>query len=486
MKNSRITIWFLLFWATLLTSCNPSSTSLIWEWETDIDVNERHNTENPLPDEQEISSSEIIRQRIESIRKRHELSEMLINAELYLEGWQQALWLRTLLNVYRENPSDWIVVTKIAETYYEMKRFWSSLNYYMRLPSLNERQKQRVKLLHFYSNDLTTEDWRQNLVRELKDMILEEQDLRYYMLSILCISEPQLCRDRFTAYISTLDSISSEKLNDMRLAIRNYENFWLDEDYLLYTYVITEWYKQWLYPLTVILWEQVMNERSQYKPAIKLVWHSLFELWRYEESKEILTSFHRIDDSDPWVNYMLGIIYAKTRDAVLANIFLRRALELWYTPTLNIRRHIAYNFALIESRHNLLRSLEEIINLEDDYEKTDLSLAIYYHIIFESPDKAIRFAQIGQEKYPDDAYFYGYEWWGHRELWNTQKAIEVLQNWLDVIPNNPFLYFQLVFALKESWNYDSMKLIIERILSLDITDEYREVIERERELLINN
>jgi len=429
------------------------------------------------------SWSDIVRQRIENIRKRHELRELLISAESYLEWWQQALWLKTLLDVYRENPEDGVVVTKIAETYFDMKRFWSSINYYKRLPSLNENQKNRMLLMSFYTNDIQDLAGREGIIREIIQLWYSQEEIFYYATSIVCSISPINCKEKFQEYIAQQENIQSTKLNDMRIALRNYDNFWVNEEYLLYTYIITEWYKQELYPLVILLWNKVLNEKSDYRPALKIIGHSYFELWEYEAAKEVLTKFHQLDDSDSWVNYMLGIIYAKTRDSVLANIFLRRALELWYSPTLNLRRHIAYNFALIESKHNLLRSLRDLIELEEEYEQTDLSLAVYYHILYEEYEKAIEFSKLWQERYPEDAYFYGYEWWAHREIWNPEKAVEILQHGLEKIENNPFLYLQLIFALKEVWNTESIKLVLETLLSLDISSEYREIALKEQRLL---
>ncbi|MCH8518386.1 hypothetical protein LAT59_01290 [Candidatus Gracilibacteria bacterium] len=476
-----------LFCVPLLTGCNSGGQS----GEDDIEqgtgyenieiYNEDITWEGE--DERELNDSDDVRKRIESIRKRHELRELFVNAEAYLEGGQQAMGLKTLLEVYRENPEDGLVVTKIAETYYDMKRFGSSINYYKRLSSLQEHQKQRIILLHFYTQDISTASGRENVIQELRRMRLSEEEIRYYTLSLLCIESPEKCKNRFENYISSLESISYPKLNDMRIALRNYTNFGLEDDYLLYTYIITEWYKQDLYPLVVYLGEKIIKEKENYKPALKIIGHSLFELGEYEGAKEILTRFHRLDDSDAGVNYMLGIIYAKTRDAVLANIFLKRALDIGYTPTLNLRRHIAYNFALIESRHNVLTALEDLIDKEEHFEKTDLSLAVYYHILYESHDTAIRFSQLGQERYNDDAYFYGYEGWAHREKGNPDKAIEILQKGLEEIPNNAFLYLQLAFALKETENIESMKLILETLLHLDTLPEYQEIARRELNLL---
>ena len=484
----RKKVLFIVLWLTILSFFLTSCISLEQKAENNISSQLEYESWSNLSEDEQMEEvhddrSEAVRNRIESIRKRHELRDMFISAEAYLEWGQQALWLKTLLDVYRENPEDGIVVTKIAETYFEMKRFWSALNYYMRLPSLTERQKHRVILLYFYTQDITTQEWAETILQALEDLRISEQDLEYYRLSLACIHNNSQCLEPFTSYIASLDEITSTKLNDMRLAIRNYQSFGLDEEYLLHTYMITEWYRQDLYPLAIELGWKIMTTRESYKPAIKLVWHSLFELWQYNEAREVLTRFHRLDDSDPWVNYMLGIIYAKTRDSVLANIFLRRALDLWYSSTLNLRRHIAYNFALIESQHNLLSSLRDLITYEEAYEKTDLSLAIYYHILYESYDAAIEFSRLGQERFSDDAYFYGYEGWAHRELWNPESAIAVLQEWLNTIPDNPFLYLQLAFALKETWNEQSMKVVLDTLLSLDISSEYRQIAHRESLLL---
>lgn len=450
----------------IIDTSNALEATVLWWWEEKIE-----------------SWSDAVRQRIENIRKRHELRELLVSAESYLDGWQVALWLKTLLDVYKENPEDGIVVTKIAETYFDMKRFWSSMNYYKRLPSLNEYQKNRLLLMSFYTHDIEDESGREEIVREMTELWYNDEEIFYYATSIICSIYPANCKEKFEEYIVWRENIQFSKLNDMRIALKNYDNFWVQEAYLLYTYIMTEWYKQDLYPLVILLWEKVLYEKPDYKPVLKIIGHSHFELWNYEAAKETLTSFHRLDDSDPWVNYMLGIIYAKTRDSVLANIFLKRALELGYSPTLNLRRHIAYNFALIESKKNLLQSLSDIIELEEEYEQTDLSLAVYYHIFYEEYETAVELSKIWQERYPDDAYFYGYQWWAYREMWSPEKAVEILQQGLKKMEDNPFLSLQLVFALKESWNIDAMELVLEKLLSLNLSPEYREIALREQRLV---
>ena len=68
-------------------------------------------------------------------------------------------------------------------------------------------------------------------------------------------------------------------------------------------------------------------------------------------------------------------------------------------------------------------------------------------------------------------------------MWNPEKAVEILQQGLQKIENNPFLYIQLVFSLKESWNTESMKLVLETLLNLDLSSEYREIVLEEQGLL---
>jgi hypothetical protein len=82
------------------------------------------------------------------------------------------------------------------------------------------------------------------------------------------------------------------------------------------------------------------------------------------------------------------VIHGNENDQVLSNIYLNKALENGYNPTINIRRQLVHNFFTLDSEENIINAFYDLIEQENDYDKSDLELAIYYYILYAQYDQA--------------------------------------------------------------------------------------------------
>ena len=142
--------------------------------------------------------------------------------------------------------------------------------------------------------------------------------------------------------------------------------------YLKDAYIIGAWYSNGLYPLAISLGERLLETKKNYKPILKIVAQSYFELGEYEKSREILGKYYELDDNDPAVAYLLGVINTKLREYVLANIYFSQALELSYDPEIDIHRNMIHNFHTLGSEKNMLQAFSRLIESENEFTENDL------------------------------------------------------------------------------------------------------------------
>lgn len=229
-------------------------------------------------------------------------------------------------------------------------------------------------------------------------------------------------------------------------------------------YLIGAWYHNKLYPLTILLSQELLKEKPGYKPILKILAQSYYELGEYSKAREILAQYQKIDSSDADVSYMLGVIHEKLKDYVVANIHLNKALELGYTPSIAVRRQLIHNLYVLENDAGMLKAFAELIEQESTLEASDMGLAIYYHIIHESYETAQDWSKKGQALFPDNGDFYAYEGWILRENGNTQEAFSLLQHALSKDSKNPFLLLQIAYTAKESGNTAIAQVYFKKVL----------------------
>ncbi len=388
-----------------------------------------------------------INEKINTLRKRSKLKWLIIKWDIYLQNEQLALALKNYLNAYKQNPKDEKIIKKIWDTYFEMKKYKSSYNYYSKILDYKHLNKEKLILSLFYYKDLKSITQRKEIEIELNKYNLEKDELFYYKNSLKCIENFHLCKKDFNKYFDENKEIKDLKLIEIKKAIQNYQNFQIEEIYYKNALIIWAYFINKLYPLNIILWEDLLKEKENYQPIIKILWKSYYELWNYKKSRDLLAKYYTINDNDAWVVYLLWIIQSKLHEYILSNIYLNKAIEKWYTPNIDVRRRLIHNYYLLWNIERLLSNFKILIE-NGDFDKDDLSVAIYYHIINKDFSFAIKWSKKWIELYPKSEIFYWYLWWIYKEQWNLNKAKEFLEKGLKINPNNPLLLLNMWYLYK--------------------------------------
>ena len=184
---------------------------------------------------------------------------------------------------------------------------------------------------------------------------------------------------------------------------------------------------------------------------LKIIWKSYFDMGKYKESKEFLSHYYNIDKTDAGVTYLLWIINSRLHEYVLSNIYLNKALESNYKPSIDVRRKLIYNYFLLENTERLLLNFKNLVENEDVLDQEDLQMAIYYHITHERYEDAIAFSNKWLEIFPEEEMFYGYLGWIYKLQEQPEKAEENLQAGLELNGKNPMLNLNMGLIQKEKW-----------------------------------
>ena len=460
---------------------NPSAS---WE----VIVSEKGILDEDIPIEEDV-----VRSKIDIIKKRLADKGLIIEGDSYYRNNQLPFALKKYLEFYKKNPTDPLIIEKIAETYYEMKKFGSSLNYLQKLKMIPESKKELFVKSFLYSKDMSIPENIVSLENELKKYEFSQEQIFYYWTSVSCFQDFHTCKSSFQTYFDiskkTLTSASwgdigivFSPLKNIESAFSHYINFQVEDIALKNAYLIGAWYNDGMYPLAISLGEQLLQEKPGYKPILKIIAQSNFELWLYDKALLSLGEYYKIDPEDAGVAYMLWVVHERLKDYVLANIHLKKALELWFTPTITIRRQLIHNFYLLEQDESMLTSFVDMVEQEETLEADDLGIAIYYHILHEKWETAKNWSKKWQELFPENGDFYAYEGWILREENKLQEAFTLLQNGQKIDPNNPFILMNIGYTTKSLGNAGIAWVYFKKVIATHPESEW--AIQAKNELTI--
>ncbi len=179
-----------------------------------------------------------------------------------------------------------------------MKKFSSAYNYYSKILDPTEEMKEKTANALVLTSNL----WNIVSIKETQKILqgiwLSREALFYYSTSLSCSNDFHKCKKDFWNYFwpeETEESltwtwakqqeiaITHKKLSRIKESIVNYKNFQVDDVYLKDAYIIGTWYTNDFYNLSSYMWEQLLEEKKDYKPILKIIAQSYFELWKYEQ-----------------------------------------------------------------------------------------------------------------------------------------------------------------------------------------------------------
>ena len=425
-------------------------------------------------------NQEKVKEKIEKLKKRLALKWLISEWDQYLRNDEYTSALKSYIQAHKENKADEQIIRKLADTYFKMHKFQTALKYYMEIIDWDGIDTNRVALTLLYSEKYTTPEEILKIKEDLNKIWLTKDEYFYYENSITCLIDFHQCKLQYDTYRKDLNTtwetiekeITSHELLEIKESIRNYRNFQLDEIYFKDAIIIWGFYINKNYPIAIRLGEKLLQEKENYRPILKILADSYYKLWDYTNARKYLSLYYQLDKTDPWIAYLLWVVSSEFSDYVLSNIYLEKALENGYTPTIEIRRKLVYNYFLLESEENITHTFYELIEKEEEYQRNDLELAIYYYILYWEYNQATIWAKEWMERYPTEENFHGYLGWIEKELWNIEKAKEEMQKWLDINPKNDFLNYNMWLLEKEIWNTSTAFVYFKKVIQYAPISEF--------------
>lgn len=437
----------------------------------------KNNTWNTI-EKKEKSEEDVIKDRIDILRKRTKVKWLINSWNSYLEWEYYIFALRNYLKANMESPNDKDIINKIWYTYFSMKNFTRAYWYYRKIANYNRIDKDVAILSLFYSKELTKSNfW--YIKDEINYFKLNEEKTFYYKNSLNCINDFSKCKLDFSNYIEKIEKswkkLETKELISIKGAFSNYHNFKVDDLWYKNALIVWTFFKNKLYPVAIKLWKDILVEKQNYKPILLIIWKSYYELWKYSEAKKYLSSYIDLEPNDKDVLYLLWIINFELKEYVISNVLLQTSMEKGFTPTINIRRRTIYNFSEMWETEKMLNSFRELIENEKKLDANDLYLYIYYNIENGELDEAERISIKWIEKFPNDSNFYGYLWWVQKEKWNMIQAEKNLLKWLEINPKNPMINLNLWEIEMNKEDFEKAREYFKITIYLDKTEDFSSV-----------
>lgn len=404
-------------------------------------------------------------------KEKYALKWLIISWTIHLKNDEYFSALRNFLDAYKKQKWDPKIEKRIADTYFLMKKWEKAYEYYDKINDPKIIYKNKYIKSYFYSLDFnklkhnkTYLSWAINKVKNIK--ILNKEEKFYYSNSLVCIKDFSLCKKNYQDFIEQ-NNVSFQWLVDIKQALEDYKNFKIDELYFKNTLIVGAFFKNDLYTPVIILWEDILKEKPNYKPILKMIAQSYFELWDYQNAKKYLTKYYALDSNDKDVLYLLAIISQKTHDFVLSNIYLSKAEKLGYQPVSNINRLQIYNAYILDDSWKILSNFDKLIKNQEKPLFNDLVLATYYNLINWNISKWEEYAQLWMKLYPKREDFYGFEWWILIEKNKLEQAKILLEKWNRINNNNALINLNLGRLEENLGNKITAKLYYKRAIKLD-------------------
>lgn len=476
---------------------------IFYKWEGRENINTGENIKEETTNSWSEKSASDPQKKIEELRKRYAVKWIILEWENYLSNDLYALALKKFLEAAKENPNDLYITTKIAESYFEMHKYTLAYKYYHSIGGkLSDDSKEKKVLSLIYQTNFTKSWSIDSVLPEIKEMGLSEDEVFYYLTSLSCLHNFHECKKIFweKLFAEKVEEVSTssgsevketkeggnKNLENIKKAIESYTNFQSED--ILYKDALILWafVQNKLYPVAIELGKKLLEEKADYKPVLKIIAQSYFEMGNYTSAKTYLEKFIELDQKDKTGYYFMGIIQYHLREFILSNIFLNKALDLGFEPKINIKRRIIYNYFELEQTEKMLSELRSLVYDEKEYTEKDLYLSIFYHIIHDKIDVALEIAEYWLQKFKDNWEIYGYIGLIYKEKGDIVIAEEKLKKWLEFSSQSPFILLNLGQLYVAKWEKQKSIIYFKKAIKNDKWWEFGKQATLELEAITSN
>ena len=417
-------------------------------------------------------------EKIQRIKKKLALKGLIVEWDIHLENHEYTIALSKFLQLQKELPDDPAILQKIGDSFFALKRFGFAYKYYHKILDFSQRDTHKTLLALLYSQPITPDSlW--YFVEEISGLPLSEAEAYYYINAIACTQDISQCKKRYQDFFDSqpeADDLPDGMLS-INEALENYTNFQLDDLSYKNALLVGSFYEQQMYPITILLGQQILEERPWYAPILKIVAKSYFELGDYAGAKKYLVEYNESHPNEADISFALWVVYEKLKDYIISSIHFTKSLELGYEPSVDIRRKMIYNYNALDDRQKVLSGFTELMNENsDDLEWKDYSLWIYHHIIDEQYDTAWEFITRAIEKYPENELFDGYMAWVLLEQEDSDLSVAEghIQSGLEKNKKNAMLNLLAGRLNIAQWNNNTALIYFKKTIALDEYGDFSE------------
>lgn len=426
--------------------------------ENDIDITHENEFKNLNPHD-----------KIANLRKTFFIKWLIAKWDNYNSTNAPLLALNQYLKAYANNSDNKEVILKIAQTYYELKNYKKSLDFYDKIKNnLSGKNLEDYILVNFYNinqKDKKSYDLVYKNINEIKK--LDDKNKFYYLNSLSCLEDFHLCKKNYQSFLDKNDD-PGEKMMNIKNAMDNYNAFKSENLYYKDSLIIAEIFKDKLYPVSNLLWIWLLKNKPNYKPILLIIWKWYYEIWDLENSKKYLETYYKLEPKDSNIPYLLWELAFKSRDYSTSNLYYTAALKNWFKNTIDLKRKIVYNYYVIWEKKQLYKAFDELIQ-EEKSNIDDYSLTIYNYINDNNPSKALLIINKWISRFNETNWveiLYGYLWWIYRENNDEQKAYEYLEKWLKINPNHPLLTLNMWYLLFSKKEYIKASIYFKKTINM--------------------
>gem|GEM_PF-1307983 len=328
----------------------------------------------------------------------------------YAASFQYDLARVEYLKALKERPNDIELTHKLARTYFALKRFQNVVDLYKNKAKVfDEDLRYKYILSLFYTTNFKSESSIETLKLNIQNKGLSPHEEFYYMTAAHCAISFHECKKRFQDFFAS-NEYDLPQLQKIANAIAFYEASQMGGIYFKDMVLIREFFHAKLYTLSTHLSIVMLKGQKDYKPLLLIAGKGYYEVNDIKNARLFFEHYYRLEPQNIEVSYILGTIFFQMKDYQTSSLYFNNILRYTDTPSIDIRRKLAYNYYKTGNTGAMLGMFEQMLS---DKRATinDFSLAIYYSILEGKPTQAVQWANDGLKKFDGlsgSEMFYGY------------------------------------------------------------------------------
>lgn len=365
--------------------------------------------------EKEKLTKEEAKEKINNIKKKIALKWLITKWDLAAKEQNYISALIKYKKVLKDLPFDRELNEKIWDIYVNLKDYKNAFKYYKKILNFTNFDNNKALISFLNSKDISTKNV-DVILKEIDNFKISKEEKFYYKNSVICINNFEKCISNFETYFQNLkkanQKIKNEHLKSIKTAEENFKNFKSKDNYYKKSFLAWAYFENNFYLIAIEIAKQVLEEKKDYKPMMKLIAKSAYEIWNYNIAKIYLKELKKLDYNDSEITYFLARVYEKLNDKTLAIITYKKSIKDWYKNINDIRRRLIFIFYDLWEMEKVVEEFNQIIDSKSkNITLTDYNLAIYYNIVKWDLKTAKKYSEEAIKKYPNSEVFYWYLSW---------------------------------------------------------------------------